>query len=234
MRRELLGHLQAALEEERGKTGDEAVNETGAIERAKRRLGEPAQLTRELQRSVPLLERVMLAKVPGKWGVLGPLAGRLGFYDAAAVSHWLILYGSGAIAVAIICLFSPHVAPDSLNAFFVANFRFPHYYETVLVVAWLMQIIWFYTGIRFLSAVAAPPATFRPMRVIREGLIVLLSQGLLMVLIIGRIVFWPATLSDFQSLGVCAMLLCVVAFVGRRVAAMRRPYDEWLTLDLTR
>jgi hypothetical protein len=55
-----------------------------------------------------------------------------------------------------------------------------------------------------------------------------------MVLIIGRIVFWPATLSDFQSLGVCAMLLCVVAFVGRRVAAMRRPYDEWLTLDLTR
>jgi hypothetical protein len=231
MRRELLGHLQAALEEERGKTGDEGV----ALERAKERLGEPVQLTRELQRSVPLIERLLFAKTPDKWTDWERRsANRLGMPEPATLSQGLILYGSGAIAVAIICLSSPHVAPDSLNAFFVAKFHFPNYYETVLVVALLMQTIWFYTGIRFLSAMAAPPATFRPMRAIREGLIVLLSQGMLMVLIIGRIVFWPATLSDFQSLGVCAMLLCAAAFVGRRVAAMRRPYDEWLTLDLTR
>jgi hypothetical protein len=55
-----------------------------------------------------------------------------------------------------------------------------------------------------------------------------------MLLVITQITLRPATLTEFQSLGVCALLLCAAAFVGRRVAAMRRPYDEWLTLDLTR
>jgi hypothetical protein len=55
MRRELLGHLQAARDEEL-KLG---LSNEQAIERAKQRLGDAAQLREELERAVPHLERAL-------------------------------------------------------------------------------------------------------------------------------------------------------------------------------
>jgi hypothetical protein len=60
MRRELLAHLQQAMEEERNRGGDEAA----ATEHAKRRLGSPADVTRQLQDSVPWLHRLLLRDFP--------------------------------------------------------------------------------------------------------------------------------------------------------------------------
>lgn len=54
MREELLGHLTAVFEEELAGQTDEAA----AVAQAVTRLGEPATLTRELQQSVPWLDRV--------------------------------------------------------------------------------------------------------------------------------------------------------------------------------
>jgi hypothetical protein len=60
MRRELLAHLQSALAEERpAHPTDEA-----ALTAAKFRLGDPANLATQLQRSVPALERLLLARIP--------------------------------------------------------------------------------------------------------------------------------------------------------------------------
>jgi hypothetical protein len=61
MRRELLEHLQAAFEEERARGLDEGA----AVEAAKRRLGEAAELTRELQGSVSRFERLAVTPFPG-------------------------------------------------------------------------------------------------------------------------------------------------------------------------
>jgi hypothetical protein len=55
MRTELLAHLQTAFEEERARGLDEAA----ALAEAKRRLGDPAELTRELQAAVPRIERLL-------------------------------------------------------------------------------------------------------------------------------------------------------------------------------
>ena len=52
MRRELLGHLQAALAEEREMGADDAI----AWEAAKKRLGDPDALMADLQRSVPVMD----------------------------------------------------------------------------------------------------------------------------------------------------------------------------------
>jgi hypothetical protein len=60
MRRELLAHLRAAFEEERTRLGDDRL----ALNQALARFGDPAELTRELQASVPRLERVLFAR----WG----------------------------------------------------------------------------------------------------------------------------------------------------------------------
>jgi hypothetical protein len=60
MRRELLAHLTAALDEER--TAGHA--DAAAFESAKLRLGAPADLTRSLQATVPFAERLFLAYLP--------------------------------------------------------------------------------------------------------------------------------------------------------------------------
>ena len=66
MREELLAHLTAIYREELEATGDEAA----AVEAAMRRFGQPAELTGELEASVPRMERVLSR--PIRW---------LGFLD---------------------------------------------------------------------------------------------------------------------------------------------------------
>ena len=61
MRRELLAHLQAAFDEERAAGADE----TTARQRAEQRLGDPSELTRTLQQTVPWIERTLMMRVPG-------------------------------------------------------------------------------------------------------------------------------------------------------------------------
>lgn len=60
MRQELLAHLSAAFEEERIRIGDERL----ALARAVGRFGDAAELTRELQASVPWLESALFFDFP--------------------------------------------------------------------------------------------------------------------------------------------------------------------------
>ena len=53
MREELLAHLAAIFEEEAGKLGDEQA----ALDQAKRRFGDPQELTEQLQQAVPRGDR---------------------------------------------------------------------------------------------------------------------------------------------------------------------------------
>jgi hypothetical protein len=82
MRQELLAHLTAIFEEERARGGDEQL----ALAQAVRRFGDPADLTRDLQASVPRLERWLLGLLhrrPGERGLWHAL--RLAALFAAAV-----------------------------------------------------------------------------------------------------------------------------------------------------
>jgi ATP-dependent Clp protease ATP-binding subunit ClpC len=68
MRQELLAHLTGIFEEERAHGGDEQL----ALAQALRRFGNPADLARDLQASVPLLERQLLGlffQRPGERGL---------------------------------------------------------------------------------------------------------------------------------------------------------------------
>jgi hypothetical protein len=67
MREELLAHLEASFEEERGHLGDDGAAARRAIER----LGDPAALTRSFQDSVPWFERILYTRLipPSRRGV---------------------------------------------------------------------------------------------------------------------------------------------------------------------
>ena len=56
MREELLAHLTAIFEEEVEKLGDDRP----ALDRAKRRFGDPSELTAQLQDAVPFWDRAWL------------------------------------------------------------------------------------------------------------------------------------------------------------------------------
>jgi hypothetical protein len=61
MREELLTHLTVIYEEERVRLGDNAL----ALRQAVQRFGDPTQLTKELQATVPRYERFLAAPLTG-------------------------------------------------------------------------------------------------------------------------------------------------------------------------
>ena len=100
MRQELLTHLTSAYEEGRARLG----NDASALEEAVRRFGNPADLTRDLQASVPFYERTLFAPLPGtKWltALEGYLEGKEGesSFRRIMLSTWLWLWISFALAL---------------------------------------------------------------------------------------------------------------------------------------
>jgi hypothetical protein len=92
MREELLAHLTAVLDEERSRRGDERA----ALAAALQRFGDPAGLTRELEASVPALERALCGPVRGfSW--LAPV-GRLVGGPPGLAGRQLVLWQAAAAA----------------------------------------------------------------------------------------------------------------------------------------
>src|SRR4051812_28661698 len=83
MRRELLAHLTAIYDEENARLGDE----TAALQAALARFGEPAQLTKELQETVPYVERFFNAPLT-KPGTMRPPGAPVPYFAA----KWAALY----------------------------------------------------------------------------------------------------------------------------------------------
>ena len=94
MRQELLAHLTGLVEEEKARGGDERQ----ALARALQRFGDPAGLSRDLQASVPRLERWLgglangFLRRPGETELRHGV--RLAAFSAAAMFIWLNILGN--------------------------------------------------------------------------------------------------------------------------------------------
>jgi hypothetical protein len=99
MRRELLAHLQAAFDEERAR----GLDEPAALAQAKQRLGDPAELTSQLQASVSRLERSGATPMPR------PLA-------------WILLVLAIVIPIILAAALLPaNIAPGPYRGIFLAG-----------------------------------------------------------------------------------------------------------------
>ena len=94
MREELLAHLTAAYEEEAATP----VGEQAAVERARRRFGDPAELTARLQQSVPASDRIALFLE----GLLSLRAGERPLRRAARLTALFSLCSSLLYSVAVL------------------------------------------------------------------------------------------------------------------------------------
>jgi hypothetical protein len=228
MRRELLAHLQQAVEEERGNADG---NEPASVERAMRRLGEPAELTRQLQQSVPWIERLLMVKPP----ILQRLeqvelwadAKIYGTRGKLTPGHQAILvFLAGPLAG--LPGYTPHVVRDVLTH--TGSVAHPAlFFCGVLLSICVMLALSF----RLVSAATDP---VKP--VWRPGVIALIAALLTVQLSFPFIA--AATVADRLptvtdvscTIGVTIVLLLCSLLAARWVARLRLPYDQWLQLDL--
>lgn len=233
MRRELFAHLQAALEEERGREGDQAT----ALERAKARLGETAEVTRGLQESVRSFERMLMAKLPiprvlermetggGRWWRLDwpmtPMQAAL-FVAGAAIFPFLTLIGLATV----------------LNIDRQAAVRDLVEHRLIAVLCLnVANIVLVFTAaticMRFMIAIASLAKPLRSRATMGYAGAIILLPVVAMLVLLGCLNRRAATSNELLiSMGVGLFLLMAQTLIARLVATMRRPYAEWLILEV--
>jgi hypothetical protein len=238
MRQELLAHLQATADEERGRSpGDERA----AIERAKLRLGEPAELTRMLRQSVPVLERVLFARLPTPRRMGKRLSDITGTAGAFAPGHKALLTGMALLAASPLLLIMTREAifmtRDAISAPGALALK------NMVLVVWILVCwpVFLVASCRFVFAVARPEGRANWRGTARRGALVFGLQMRMFLSVVGlqmgEYVFYvrvhSAVLREVVACAICtAVPLAASALVARWVAGLRRPHDEWLTLDI--
>ena len=231
MRQELLAHLLAAVDEEH--TTD--ANEAAALERAKVRIGEPGGLTRALQQSVPWAERTLMGRLPvpsavERWEVRSmrwrkdcPLTL---MQSSVLIAGTMIFPFLGCLSAAL---------GSHFNRLAVQRLMFDHPITwAVLNLGYLLlTFASFAVSGRLIVAVASGSLPFRSPRNVgfAAGIVGLPALSILLLLACanGRP---PGGQELLRCLLIGLAVLVSQILVGRLIATMRRPYAEWLTLDV--
>jgi hypothetical protein len=231
MRQELLGHLEAAFREER----ERGIDATAALEAAKRRLGDPGKVTRELQQSAPLVERILLAKLPvpkvlDRWEQR-----RLHNPGRASLNSWrgAICMTIAFIFVWLACGVSAPVSSSHARAFFMMENENRARFLAIFVGLWaaagaaLPMLC-----MRFVERAAGDKAGAG--RILCDaGLLLSVQMGwtlLVFTQIEGRP---PSVFEIVRALFAGSMALVIISMMARRVARLQHPYREWMMLDIS-
>jgi hypothetical protein len=225
MRGELLAHLQSALEEEKARTSDDAA----AMERAAHRLGNAHELTHQLQATVPLFERILFARIPPseRFERCEMKTARL-LYGPAVVGGTLT-HNSILLIFAVLLTgipgYSAGFVSQLLNGARLAHVSM--FFVTSLVGFYVLLLV----CARFVFAMSEDRVNLRR-ALIFAALVLALQIIFLTSLAFAAADGTPSALEMFKSTGAALILLGVSYGVARWVAARRRPYDEWLMLDI--
>jgi hypothetical protein len=229
MRRELLAHLQSALDEERQRGADE----TAAAAAAFQRLGDPAELQRSLQCSVPRLERILLSRPPtsprmDSWGErstrnLGMEGMGLGPSVIAGVGGTVLAYGTTALNM----------------VYFILHYRGAlevAFGRGTTGVKWGMQACTLLTALAMLIALQFLGRRARHARLgwkdaalVAGEIATSIAWMTAAILAIGASLTWqPLALSIVTA----AVMLLALALLARWMRTVPRPHTEWLRLRI--
>jgi hypothetical protein len=235
MRRELLAHLESAFDQERAQAPDDAA----ALERADQRLGNAQDLTRQLQKSVPLLERMITARIPGfiaaHRAICGPDVPRGWFlrlyapFDGMRDVHALIVF-----VLALFVASSPFICAICVWIFgpSMPGLR-GHVNEFAFTELFISQLL-FVLILHFMTTLARPLNRARIWQSFALGAGVAGAQMAVVAIFAPLVPFMPPNRA--LSARYAVPMLCttlVLALVARAIALHRRPYDQWLALSLS-
>ena len=231
MRVELLAHLQSALDEERARScGDDQA----AVEQVKRRLGDPVDLTRELQQTVPFLERHLLARVGTSFSVnaleqwLACVPGQRG---KMTMGHKTVL--SAIATLAVIPLLISVLRYTSLRHATLSSSDLPLTQLAITftgaVLGWMSLV---FISYRFVFSAARSDQEIPLRRLFRDALMFVALQLALTFLLSVDLVERFATVGEMAVTGLLAITLLSISIAGGRcIARLRRRYDPWLMLS---
>jgi len=230
MRRELLAHLQAALEEEREHTQNEQL----AWEAATKRLGMPTDLTRSLQRSVPLLERLLLGAVPlapwmnhweKKMGEQMGMGGMSGAQQTVfTLGSAILTYGSAAVLAQRLIRMHREALIQGLGE------RSWTYLAGTLIANVMLIVL---MGSCFGLVGAAARGKGRR-TIMTYGIWIAATLLIWQISTVTLLARQRVAIPDLAWGAMAAILLtAALAWLGRLTSKVGRPYREWLTLDIS-
>jgi hypothetical protein len=229
MRQELLAHLTSAYEEAKARLGNESL----ALEEAVRRFGNPTDLTRDLQASVPFYERVLFIRVPGtKWmsrydrALERYLEGKQGDPPLRRMARWAWLWFLsffGLMAGPALIIYQSR--RDAASAFMAA------YWLAVTGGFLAVSLICTATACRALSG------PLRLTAVLRASVFAFLAVGAPAVAS-AAILHWGVDLPiDYVSTAagtvIGFLLILGLSFAVRFQAAVKRSREEWTSLEIS-
>jgi hypothetical protein len=225
MRRELLAHLSSALEEETRQ------DPAGALDRAKRRIGDPAALTRQFQQSVPEWERLLTAHLP--------MPALITRWEKRSEVHWAALtpgQGAAVLATGIVfalcnLTFSVHISRENSNQFFALFFDdYPRYLATCLGCAAIIFALQF-TIMKLLTCLLHRASIAR--RLLPLSACIGLLQTLWILLIKSQVVGQaPGLLDIARGLGLGATIVLVLTLSAHFALLLGNPFREWRQIEL--
>ncbi len=203
-------------------------DERGAIEKAKLRLGEPLELTKKLQQTVPLIERLLLGRMPAPApvGSIGAADGaRAGQRGPMTLGHKMIL-----IAAAILP-FMP--LPIYMYIVLAESGMQTQHVELALAGNLVGESAFVLACYYFVFAAAAPDDRLDWWGTLTRGAIILALQIGLAFFATFRIASRVVTIGEMATCAAStAALVAISGFIARSVGVLRRSYDEWLMLDI--
>ncbi|HVX86424.1 MAG TPA: hypothetical protein VH253_16700 [Phycisphaerae bacterium] len=229
MRRELLAHLQSALDEERERIPDQPA----AIAAALKRLGDPAELRRSLDASVPRIEKLFLFRFrsPARMHAWGERSNREMGIEGMTLLPTLLAGISGTLLA--------YCAP-ALNALY-----FGRHYRDVLEVALGNHTPRLQLGMLACAVLSLAPMVMafhvigRRARAERLGwkdaalaaafITASLAWMSAAILSVGSAISWPPLA---VSIVTALLALAALSLLGRWVRTVPRPHTEWLRLPL--
>jgi len=227
MRRELLAHLQSALEEERAGGADEAA----AMERAKNRLGEPSELTAKLRESVPALERVLLSDFPtlcqrrvtrkplGRWR-----GGGIDSINRLPLGMGLVIAASAGILPVFACLGAASRAPQNMLISYSWSEGWIRLLPAGVLCSMMLQV---WISLAWMASLLRSDKKQGRARMLLLGAMLLLLQ------------LWWLPVSGFHSavqfagvVAIAAGQLLALCVIARIVESRLHDIEPWLELDL--
>jgi len=228
MRRELLNHLQSALDEERAG----GLDEIEAIERAKTRLGDPGALRENLQRTVPWLERMLMARVPGSALLDRPEAQFNRFWGITrrmTMLHTAILVlGTSALSYAALLVVVLRVPRSGILPILERPLIWAVADLVVLVTYfWLLTV----SG-EIASAAALSKHPFRGLfrRAFKVLVLMLIEMFLFLDVMTSRALTTPRDVA--MTLISATALVAALLLIGGLIRKLDRRYTPWQTLEI--
>ncbi|BCM93028.1 hypothetical protein IAD21_04915 [Abditibacteriota bacterium] len=225
MRLELWGHLQSIWEEERHHSPD---NEEAAIERAKRRLGDPTELTRELQQTVPAFERTLLNRIP--------LSSRMEAFERQMArvpgQRGPMTLGHKIILSALATLLTTPLFLSMHSGLLTAEMQPAHAIAALVgttIGCWTLL----FASYHFVFTAASHVPHEGGSGTLKRAATILALHLALAFFIAFTISNRSATPIELLTCAVSTLTLLIASqLITARIGVLRRSYDDWLTLNI--